>query len=205
MDFELTEEQKITQRTVYEFMVKEIEPIAEQIDREDEFPAGIWKKMGELGILGVTADPEHGGSGCDLLTGVLVNEQIARICPALALSYAAHANLCVDNLDRNANKKQKSKYLPGLCSGELVDCLALTEPNAGSDAVSIKTTAVRDGNDFLLNGTKMFITNAPVADVFLSYAKTAPERKSKGITAFVVEKGFPGLSAVDPKSRTIFP
>lgn len=194
MDFELTEEQKITQSTVSEFMVKEIEPIAEQIDREDEFPADIWKKMGELGILGVTADPEYGGSGCDLLTGVLVVEQIARICPALALSYAAHANLCVDNLNRNANKKQKEKYLPGLCSGELVGCLALTEPNAGSDAVSIRTTAVKDGNDFLLNGTKMFITNASVSDVFLSYAKTAPERKSKGITAFVVEKGFPGLS-----------
>ena len=194
MDFDLTEEQKIIQKTVHELMVKEIEPVAEQIDRDDEFPLGIWKKLGELGILGVTADPEYGGSGCDLLTGVLINEEIAKICPALALSYAAHANLCVDNLDKIANTKQKTKYLPGLCSGDLVGCLALTEPNAGSDAVSIKTTAVRNGDYYLLNGTKMCITNGPTGDVFLAYANTAPEKNRNGITAFIVEKDFSGIS-----------
>ena len=194
MDFELNEEQRIIQRNVRQFMVKEIEPIAEKIDREDEFPPGIWKKLGDLGVLGVTVAEKYGGSGFDLLTAVLVIEQIARTCPALAVSYGAHANLCADNLSRNANEQQEGKYLPGLCSGDLVGCLALTEPNAGSDAVSIRTTAKKAGDDFLLNGSKMFITNAPVGDVFLTYAKTEPEKKAKGITAFVIEKDFPGVS-----------
>lgn len=194
MDFELSEEQRIVQRNVRQFMIKEIEPLAEEIDREDEFPPGIWKKLGDLGFLGVTVPEEFGGSGFDLLTAVLVIEQIGRTCPALAVSYGAHANLCSDNLSRNGNREQKRKYLPGLCSGDLVGCLALTEPNAGSDAVSIRTNARGEGNDFLLNGTKMFITNAPVGDVFLTYAKTAPDRNAKGITAFVVEKNFPGVS-----------
>jgi isovaleryl-CoA dehydrogenase len=119
---------------------------------------------------------------------------MARTCPALSLSYSAHANLCADNLNRNANTDQKRKYLPGLCSGDLVGSMALTEPNAGSDAVSILTRAIRDGDDFLLNGTKMFITNAPIADVMLVYAKTDIEKKAKGITAFIVEKGFQGFS-----------
>lgn len=194
MDFELTEEQRIVQRNVRQFMVKEIEPVSEQIDRDDEFPSGIWQKLGEMGLLGVTIDEQYGGSGFDLLTAVLVMEQIARTCPALAVSYGAHANLCADNLHRNSNEEQKKKYLPGLCSGDLVGCLALTEPNAGSDAVSIRTTAVREGNNYLLNGTKMFITNAPIGDVFLTYAKTDTAKKAKGVTAFIVEKGFPGVS-----------
>ncbi len=194
MDFELNDEQKIVQMSVHQFMVKEIEPIAEKIDRDDEFPEGIWNKLGELGVLGATVDEECGGSGFDLLTGVLVNEQIARTCPALALSYSAHANLCADNLNRNANEYQKMKYLPGLCSGNLVGGMALTEPNSGSDAVSISTRAIRDGDDFMLNGTKMFITNAPIADVLLVYAKTEPEKQAKGITAFIVEKDLTGFS-----------
>jgi len=194
MDFDLNEEQRIIQRNVRQFMVKEIEPVAEKIDREDEFPPGIWKKLGELGVLGVTVPEAYGGSGFDLLTAVLVIEQIARTCPALAVSYGAHANLCADNLSRNANEHQKEKYLPGLCSGDLVGCLALTEPNSGSDAVSIRTTAKRDGDNFVLNGSKMFITNAPVGDVFLTYAKTEPDKRAKGITAFVVEKGYQGVS-----------
>jgi isovaleryl-CoA dehydrogenase len=194
MDFDLNEEQRIIQRNVRQFMVKEIEPVAEKIDREDEFPPGIWKKLGELGVLGVTVPEAYGGSGFDLLTAVLVIEQIARTCPALAVSYGAHANLCADNLSRNANEHQKAKYLPGLCSGDLVGCLALTEPNSGSDAVSIRTTAKRDGDNFVLNGSKMFITNAPVGDVFLTYAKTEPDKRAKGITAFVVEKGYQGVS-----------
>jgi len=192
--FELSEEQKIVQKNVRQFMLKEIDPIAEQIDRDDEFPPGIWQKLGELGLLGVTIAEEYGGSGFDLLTAVLVMEQIARTCPALAVSYGAHANLCADNIHRNATEKQKKKYLPGLCSGDLIGCLALTEPNAGSDAVSLRTTAVRDGNHFVLNGSKMFITNAPIGDVFLTYAKTDMAMGAKGITAFIVEKDFPGVS-----------
>ena len=194
MDFELSEEQKLVQKNAHQFMVKEIEPIAEKIDREDKFPPGIWKRMGDLGLLGVNIPEEYGGSGYDLLTGVLVMEQIARTCPALAVSYGAHANLCTDNLNRNGNEDQKRKYLPGLCSGDLVGCLVLTEPDAGSDAVSIRTTAVQEENYFLLNGTKTFITNAPCGDIFLTYAKTDLAKKAKGITAFIVEKGFPGVS-----------
>ncbi|MCX5874466.1 MAG: acyl-CoA dehydrogenase family protein [Deltaproteobacteria bacterium] len=194
MDFDLTDEQRLVQKNVHQFMRKEIEPIAEQIDREDRFPVDIWKKMGELGVLGVTIPEEYGGSGFDLLTAVLVIEQIARTCPALAVSYGAHANLCADNLSRNGTEEQKRKYLPGLCSGDLVGCLALTEPNSGSDAISIRTTAIRDGDDFILNGTKMFITNAPVGDVFLTYAKTDRDSPAKsGITTFIVEKDFPGF------------
>ncbi len=195
MDFELSEEQKTLQRSVRRFMLEEIAPVAEKIDREDQFPEGLWKRLGDLGLLGVTVDKEYGGLGFDLLTGVLVNEQIARICPALSLSYAAHANLCADSLLRNGKKNQKKKYLPGLCSGELVGGMAITEPNSGSDAISISTTATKDGNHFLLNGTKVFITNAPIADVIIVYAKTEPEREARGITAFIVEKNYPGFSA----------
>ena len=162
--------------------------------RSKAFPEGIWGRLGDLGVLGATVDETYGGSGFDLLTGVLIVEEIARTCPALALSYAAHANLCADNLNRNAEDDQKRRYLPGLCSGDLVGGMALTEPNAGSDAVSITTRARKDGDGFLLNGTKMFITNAPIAHVLIVYAKTDPEKKSKGITAFIVEKGFPGFS-----------
>ncbi len=194
MDFELTEEQKLVQTSVRRFMLEEIAPDTERIDREARFPEDIWRRLGDLGLLGATVDEAHGGSGFDLLTGVLIVEEIARTCPALALSYAAHANLCADNLNRNAEDDQKRRYLPGLCSGELVGGMALTEPNAGSDAVSISTRARKDGDGFVLNGTKMFITNAPIADVLIVYAKTDPEKKSKGITAFIVEKGFPGFS-----------
>ena len=194
MDFELREEQKLVRMSVRQFMLKEIAPDTERIDREDKFPEGVWLRLGELGLLGATIDEAHGGSGFDLPTGVLIVEEMARTCPALALSYAAHANLCADNLNRNADDDQKRRYLPGLCSGELVGGMALTEPNAGSDAVSITTRATKDGDGFLLNGTKMFITNAPVADVLIVYAKTDPEKKARGITAFIVEKGFPGFS-----------
>ena len=194
MDFELTEEQKLVQASVRQFMLGEIAPDTERIDREASFPEGIWRRLGELGLLGASVDEAYGGSGLDLLTGVLIVEEIARTCPAVALSYSAHANLCADNLNRNAGDDQKRRYLPGLCSGELVGGMALTEPNAGSDAVSITTRARKDGDGFVLNGTKMFITNAPIADVLIVYAKTDPEKKSKGITAFIVEKGSPGFS-----------
>lgn len=194
MDFEITREQKMIQKSVREFMKKEIAPVAEEIDRQDRFPEGIWKKMGDLGILGLGVPDEYGGSGMDILTFILAIEQVARVCPGLALSYVAHSDLCIHNLERNGNEEQKNKYLPGLCSGELIGCLGLTEPDAGSDAVGIITSAVKQGNHYRLNGSKMFITNAPEADVALIYAKTDMEKKARGITAFIVEKGTPGFS-----------
>lgn len=194
MDFELNNEQKIIQKSVREFMVKEVGPIAEKIDIEDKFPRELWNKMGDADILGVNIAEEYGGCGYDLLTTALVTEQMARISPAVALSVVAHINLFAHNLEKNGNKKQKDKYLPGVCSGELIGCLGLTEPDAGSDAVGIQTTADKKGDYFILNGSKMFITNAPIADVALVYAKTEPEKGARGITAFVVEKGCDGFS-----------
>ena len=194
MDFELDEAHRLLRDTVANWAEREVGPLADEIDRRDEFPSALWRKMGGLGILGVTVDPQYGGAGFDLLAGVLAIEQIARFSGSVALSYGAHANLCVNNIFRNGNEEQRRKYLPPLCTGEQVGALALTEPDAGSDAVGITTRALRDGDDYVLNGTKMFITNGPVADTFVLYAKTAPEKKSRGISAFIVEKGMPGFS-----------
>ena len=191
MNFELTREQKLIQKSVKEFMHKEIAPVADEIDREGRLPEGIWQSLGDLGLLGLGIPEEYGGSGMDKFTFTLVVEQIARVCPGLALSFAAHTNLCAHNIEHNASEEQKHKYLPGLCSGDLIGCLGLTEPDAGSDAVGIQTTATRDGNHFVLNGSKMFITNAPEADVALVYTKTDMEKKARGITAFKVGKGNP--------------
>ena len=198
MDFELTREQKMIQKSVKEFMKKEIAPIAEELDRECHLPEGIWQTFGDLGLLGLGIPEEYDGSGMDKFTFTLVVEQIARICPGLALSYVAHSNLCAHNIEHNASEAQKQKYLPGLCSGDRIGCLGLTEPGAGSDAVGIQTTAERDGDHFVINGSKMFITNAPIADIALIYTKTNMEKKARGITAFIVEKGLPGFS-VGPK------
>ena len=198
MDFELTREQKMIQKNVKEFMKKEIAPIAEELDRECHLPEGIWQTFGDLGLLGLGIPEEYDGSGMDKFTFTLVVEQIARICPGLALSYVAHSNLCAHNIEHNASEAQKQKYLPGLCSGDRIGCLGLTEPGAGSDAVGIQTTAERDGDHFVINGSKMFITNAPIADIALIYTKTNMEKKARGITAFIVEKGLPGFS-VGPK------
>lgn len=194
MDFELTREQKMIQKNVSEFMRKEIAPQAEEIDRTDRLPEGIWKILGELGMLGIGISEEYGGTGMDTLTFVLAVEQMARVCPGLAVSYVAHTDLCAHNIERNGTEEQKHKYLPGLCSGEQIGCLGLTEPGAGSDAVSIATTADQEGDYFRINGSKMFITNAPEADVALVYAKTDMEMKAKGITAFIVEKETTGFS-----------
>jgi isovaleryl-CoA dehydrogenase len=198
MDFDLTREQKMIQKNVKDLMRKEIAPIADDLDREGYLPKGIWKTFGELGLLGLGIPEEYGGSGMDKFCFTLVVEQIARVCPGLALSYVAHTNLCSHNIEHNASEAIKHKYLPGLCRGERIGCLGLTEPNAGSDAVGIQTTAVRDGDHFVINGSKMFITNAPEADVALVYTKTDMEKKARGITAFIVEKGTPGF-ATGPK------
>lgn len=193
-DILLTDEHRLLRDTVLAFARREVGPIADEIDRTDAFPPDLFRRLGDLGVLGVTVPREYGGAGADLLSGVLIIEQLARVSAAVALSYGAHANLCVHNLYTNGSEEQRRAYLPGLCSGKLVGALAITEPDAGSDAVGIRTTALADGDDFVLNGTKMFITNGSIADVFVLYAKTSPEEGSHGITTFIVEKGFPGFS-----------
>ncbi len=195
MDPNLTREQKMIVKNIKEFMKKEIAPVAEEMDRDAVLPNGIWQTMGDIGILGLDVDEVYGGSGMDRFTFTLVLEQMARVCPGLALSVGANTNLCAHNITHNATESQKKKYLPDLCTGEKIGCLGLTEPGAGSDAVGIQTTADADGDHFVLNGTKTFITNGPIADVALVYAKTDPEKGAHGITAFILEKGMPGFSA----------
>lgn len=194
MDFELSREQKMIVKNVKEFMRKEVGPVADEIDRECRLPEGTWESMGDIGLLGIGVSEKYGGTGMGKLTFTLVVEQIARVCPALALSYVAHVNLCCHNIEHNGSEAQKEKFLPGLCSGESIGCLGLTEPDVGSDAVGIQTTAEQTNDGFILNGSKMFITNGPYADVALIYAKTDMEKKSRGITAFIVEKGMKGFS-----------
>lgn len=194
MDFELDDAHRMLRDTVYAWAEREIGPIAAVIDRQDEFPMHLWPQMGQLGLLGVTVPEQYGGSGFDLLAGVLACEQIARFSASVALSYGAHANLCVNNLYVNGSDEQRRRYLPPLCSGEAVGALALTEPDAGSDSVSIQTTARRDGDDYVLNGNKLYITNGPIASTFVLYAKTDPAAGAKGITAFIVERDAPGFS-----------
>jgi isovaleryl-CoA dehydrogenase len=194
MDFELGVEHKMFKETIGKFAENEIAPMAEDIDRKDEFPLEIFSKLGKLGVLGVTIPESYGGAGADLLSQVLVIEELAKACPAVALSIGAHSNLCTHNIFRNGDEDQRERYLPRLCSGEWIGALGLTEPEAGSDAVSIRTRAKRVGDEYILNGLKTFITNAPIADVVLLYAKTEPEEGAKGITAFIIERGFEGYS-----------
>ncbi len=179
--------------SVSKFAKKEIAPIAEEIDKKDEFPVDLFKKMGDMGFLGVTIPEEYGGSGMDILSAIIIGEEISKYSAAVALSFGAHSILCTHNLYLNGNEEQKRKYLPKLCSGEYIGALALTEPDAGSDAVSIRTKATKEGDYYILNGSKMFITNGPIADILIVYAKTAPEKGAKGISAFIVEKDFPGF------------
>lgn len=194
MDFELNEEQRMLKEIVYKFMKNEIEPIAEEIDEKDEFPENLWKKLADLGILGIQVPPEYGGAGADTLSAVVVMEEICRISPAVGISWAAHANLCADNIKRNASPAQRQKYLPPLCTGQHIGALAMTEPGAGSDAVGIQTSAVRKGDHYIVNGTKIFITNGPYMDTAVLYTKTDKSKGPKGITAFILEKEFPGFS-----------
>ena len=190
---QLSEEQRLLKDTVTRFVQKEVAPRAESIDHEDRFPRDLMYELGQLGLLGVTVPEQYGGSESGLLCQAIVVEELARASAGLASSYAAHSNLVVDNLNRHANHDQKAKYLPGLCSGDKIGCLAITEPGSGSDALAMRTKAVRDGAYYILNGTKIFITNGPVADIIVTYAKTAPEKGSKGISTFIVEKDFPGF------------
>lgn len=193
--FGLDEEQRQILDTADAIGKGEFADFAPRMDNEEWWPPSVFPRLGELGYLGVTVPPEFGGAGLDYFSSGLVTQGLARWNHAIALSYIAHENLCLNNLYRNANEAQRQRYLPKLCNGEHVGALALTEPGAGSDALgSMRTTARRDGDDYVLNGSKLYITNGPIADVLLVYAKTAPELGAKGISAFIVEREFPGFS-----------
>lgn len=194
LNFGLGETADMIRETVNAFARDEIAPRAAQIDESNEFPADLWRKMGDLGLLGMTVPEEFGGSGLGYLEHVIAMEEISRASASVGLSYGAHSNLCVNQIARNGTLAQKQKYLPKLCSGEHVGALAMSEPNAGSDVVSMKLKAERHGDHYLLNGNKMWITNGPDADVLVVYAKTNPEQHSRGITAFIIERDFPGFS-----------
>ena len=181
--------------TVYKFSQNEIAPLAKEVDENNEFPNFLWEKFGELGLLGITADEDYGGTGLNYLSHCIVMEEISRASASIGLSYGAFSNLCVNQINRNGTHEQKNKYLPELCSGKKIGALAMSEPNSGSDVVSMSLHAERQGNKtYLLNGTKMWITNGPDADVLIIYAKTDPSASSKGITAFIVEKEMVGFS-----------
>jgi len=190
----LSEEHILIQGSVRRFTKNEIMPIAEQMDQEEYLPEDLFLKFGNLGILGITIPEEYGGAGGDPLSQVLISEELAKGSTGVAISYAAHSNLCAHNLYKNGNEFQRRKYLPHLCTGEKIGALALTEPEAGSDAMGIQTTAVQDGDIYRLNGSKMFITNGPIADTLLIYTKTANTSGLEGITAFIVERNFEGFS-----------
>nr|CAD6427877.1 isovaleryl-CoA dehydrogenase [Rhizobium sp. Q54] len=195
MTFALGEEVEAVRETVQRFAREQLAPRADTIDRSNEFPRDLWPEFGALGLLGITADPDFGGSGLGYLPHVVAVEEIARASASTALSYGAHSNLCVNQINRNASQEQKARYLPKLCSGEHVGALAMSEPGAGSDVVSMALRAERRGDCYVLNGSKMWITNGPDADVLVVYAKTDPAAGPKGITAFLIEKEFKGFSA----------
>ena len=182
------------QETVHRFAQERIAPLAAQIDRDNDFPAHLWAEMGALGLNGVTADPDFGGSGMTYLAHVIAMEEISRASAAVGLSYGAHSNLCVNQINRWGTAEQKAKYLPALCAGEAVGALAMSEAGAGSDVVSLKLRAEKKNDRFVLNGSKMWITNGPDADTIVVYAKTDPERGARGITAFVMATKTPGFS-----------
>ena len=194
LNFDLGEEVEMLRDAVYQLAQKELAPRAEQIDKDNDFPLDMWRKLGDMGLLGITVEEEYGGSGMGYLAHAVAVEELSRASGAVALSYGAHSNLCVNQIRKNGSHDQKMKYLPKLCSGEHIGALAMSEPNAGSDVVSMKLRAEKKGDRYLLNGNKFWITNGPDANVYVVYAKTQPDAGSKGITAFIVERDFPGFS-----------
>ena len=194
IDFDLGETIDMLRDTVRTFAQDEIAPRAADIDRDNAFPPDLWRKMGDLGLLGITVEEEYGGAGLGYLAHVVAMEEISRASGAVGLSYGAHSNLCVNQLRRNGSEAQRRKYLPKLVSGEHVGALAMSEPGAGSDVVSMRLRADRRDGHYVLNGSKMWITNGPDADTLVVYAKTDPKGGARGITALIVEKGMPGFS-----------
>ncbi len=193
-DFDLGPEIDMLRESVRGFTEERVAPIAAEIDKTDRFPIELWPQMGGLGLLGITVEEEYGGAGMGYLAHSVAVEEVSRGSGAVGLSYGAHSNLCVNQIRRNGTKGQKRRYLPKLISGEHVGALAMSEPEAGSDVVSMRLRADKKGDRFVLNGTKMWITNGPYADVLVVYAKTRPQAGARGITAFLVEKGFKGFA-----------
>ena len=195
LDFDLGENVELLRKTVREFSEKQIAPLAEGVDRDNQFPNELWPQLGSLGVLGLTVEEQFGGLDLGYLAHVVAMEEISRASASIGLSYGAHSNLCVNQLAKNGSPEQKEKFLPPLVRGEHIGALAMSEPNAGSDVVSLRLRAEKKGDRFILNGTKMWITNGPDAHTLIVYAKTDMDAGSKGITAFIIERDFPGFSS----------
>ena len=194
LNFALGEEVELLRQHVQQFAAREIAPIAAQVDEQNAFPADLWRKIGDAGLLGITVAEQYGGADLGYLAHVVAMEEISRASASIGLSYGAHSNLCVNQIFRNGSDAQRQKYLPGLVSGEQVGALAMSEAGAGSDVGGMQLRAEKQGEHYVLDGTKMWITNGPEADVLVVYAKSAPEQGIKGITAFLIEKGMPGFT-----------
>lgn len=194
LNFGLGEDIDMLRDQVYQFAQNEIAPLAEKADADNQFPNELWTKLGDMGLLGVTVSEQYGGSDMGYLAHTVAMEEVSRASAGIGLSYGAHSNLCVNQIYKNGNEAQKEKYLPKLVSGEHIGALAMSEPNAGSDVVSMKLRAEKRGDTYILNGNKMWITNGPDAHTFVIYAKTDPNAGPRGITAFIVERDFPGFS-----------